>query len=45
MINETKKDFLEEVEKEKKELEESYQESKRQARSRGHNSWGIIKNV
>ena len=40
-----KKDFLEEAEKEKKELEESYQESKRQARSRGHNSWGIIKNV
>ena len=29
---ETKKDFLEEAEKEKKELEESYQESVRQAK-------------
>ena len=41
------KDFLEEVEKEKKELEESYQESKRQAEDRNArdkpNSWGIIK--
>ena len=31
---ETKKDFLEEAEKEKKELEESYQESVRQAKER-----------
>ncbi len=42
-----KKDFLEEAEKEKKELEESYQESKRQAEERKPkdkpNSWGIIK--
>jgi len=41
------KDFLEEAEKEKKELEESYQESKRQAEERKPkdkpNSWGIIK--
>ena len=40
------KDFLEEAEKEKKELEESYQESKRQAEERKPkdkpNSWGII---
>ena len=37
------KDFLEEAEKEKKELEESYQESKRQAEERKPktNSWGI----
>ena len=43
------KDFLEEAEKEKKELEESYQESKRQAKERKPkdkpNSWGIINNV
>ena len=42
-----KKDFLEEAEKEKKELEESYQESKGQAEERKPkdkpNSWGIIK--
>ena len=31
---ETKKDFLEEAEKEKKELEESYQESVRQTKER-----------
>ena len=31
---ETKKDFLEEAKKEKKELEESYQESVRQAKER-----------
>ena len=41
------KDFLEEAEKEKNELEESYQESKRQAEERKPkdkpNSWGIIK--
>ena len=41
-----KKDFLEEAEKEKKELEESYQESRRQTEERkskewlkGHNKW------
>ena len=43
------KDFLEEAEKEKKELEESYQESKRQAEERKPkdkpNSWGILNNV
>ena len=40
------KDFLEEAEKEKKELEESYKESKRQAEERkSKNSWGIVKNV
>ena len=42
-----KKDFLEEAEKEKKELEESYRESVRQANERKPkdkpNSWGIIK--
>ena len=41
-----KKDFLEEAEKEKKELEESYRESVRQANERKSknkpNSWGII---
>jgi hypothetical protein len=41
------KDFLEEAEKEKQELAESYQESKRQAEERKPkdkpNSWGIIK--
>ena len=43
---ETKKDFLEEAEKEKKELEESYQEAKRQTEERkskesieGYNKW------
>ena len=34
MNDETKKDFLEEAEKEKKTLEESYQESKRQTEER-----------
>ena len=33
-IWENKKDFLEEIEKEKKELNESYQESVRQAKTR-----------
>ena len=40
-----KKDFLEEAEKEKKELEESYKESVRQTKERKQkekNSWGII---
>ena len=39
------KDFLEEVEKENKELEESYKESKRQTEERRlkSNSWGINK--
>ena len=39
-----KKDFLEEAEKEKKELEESYKESVRQTKERKEkdNSWGII---
>ena len=41
------KDFLEEAEKEKKELEESYKESRRQTEERKPkdkpNSWGIIK--
>ena len=32
---ENKKDFLEEIEKEKKELNESYQESVRKAKTRG----------
>ena len=32
---ENKKDFLEEIEKEKKELNESYKESVRQAKTRG----------
>ena len=32
---ENKKDFLEEIEKEKKELNESYQESVKQAKTRG----------
>ena len=42
---ENKKDFLEEAEKEKKELEESYKESVRQTNERKQkekNSWGII---
>ena len=46
MNDETKKDFLEEVEKEKKELEKSYKESKRQTEERkskerikGYNKW------
>ena len=34
-----KKDFLEEAEKEKKELEESYQESKRQTEERRSKEW------
>ena len=34
-----KKDFLEEAEKEKKELEESYQESVRQTKERISNEW------
>ena len=42
-----KKDFLEEAEKEKKELEECYKEAKRQTEERTPknkpNSWGIIK--
>jgi len=33
------KDFLEEAEKEKKELEESYQESKRQTEERKSTEW------
>ena len=33
------KDFLEEAEKEKKELEESYQEAKRQTEERGSKEW------
>ena len=33
------KDFLEEAEKEKKELEESYQEAKRQTEERKSNEW------
>ena len=40
------KDFLEEAEKEKKELEESYNESVKQTKERKQkekNSWGIIK--
>ena len=38
------KDFLEEAEKEKKELEESYKESRRQTEERKlkANSWGIM---
>ena len=36
---ENKKDFLEAAEKEKKELEESYQESKRQTEERRSNEW------
>ena len=42
-----KKDFLEEAEKEKKELAECYKEAKRQTEERTRkdrpNSWGIIK--
>jgi len=34
-----KKDFLEEAEKEKKELEESYQEARRQTKERKSNEW------
>ena len=34
-----KKDFLEEAEKEKKELEESYEESKRQTKERKSTEW------
>ena len=36
---ETKKDFLEEAEKEKKGLEESYQEAKRQTEERKSKEW------
>ena len=36
---ETKKDFLEEAEKEKKGLEESYQEAKRQTKERRSKEW------
>ena len=36
---ETKKDFLEEAEKEKKELEESYQVAKRQTEERKSKEW------
>ena len=39
MNDETKKNFLEEVEKEKKELEESYKESKRQTEERRSKEW------
>jgi len=39
MINKNKKDFLEEVEKEKKELDESYQESRRQTEERKSKEW------
>ena len=35
----SKKDFLEEAEKEKKELEESYQESRRQTEERRQKEW------
>ena len=35
-LKEIKKDFLEEAEKEKKELEESYKESVRQTKERKH---------
>ena len=35
----TKKDFLEEAEKEKKDLEESYKESKRQTKERKSKEW------
>ena len=36
---ENKKDFLEEAEKEKKELDESYQESRRQTEERRSKEW------
>ena len=36
---EMKKDFLKEAEKEKKELEESYQEAKRQTKERRSKEW------
>ena len=36
---ETKQEFLEEAEKEKKELEESYQEAKRQTEERKSKEW------
>ena len=45
-VKDVKKDFLEEAEKEKKELEESYNESVKQTKERKQkekNSWGIIK--
>ena len=39
IINKNKKDFLEEAEKEKKELDESYQESRRQTEERKSKEW------
>ena len=42
MYDETKKDFLEEAEKEKKTLEESYQESKRQTEERRSNDYSKL---
>ena len=42
MNDETKKDFLEEAEKEKKTLEESYQESKRQSEERRPNDYNKL---
>ena len=42
MNDETKKDFLEEAEKEKKTLEESYQESKRQTEERRLNDYSKL---
>ena len=42
MNDETKKDFLEEAEKEKKTLEESYQESKRQTEERRSNDYSKL---
>ena len=42
MNDETKKDFLEEAEKEKKTLEESYQESKRQTAERRSNDYSKL---
>ena len=49
---EVKRDFLEEAEREKKELEESYQESRRQTEERkqrewlkGYNKWKKTQNV
>ena len=42
MNDETKKDFLEEAEKEKKTLEESYQESTRQTEERRSNDYSKL---
>jgi hypothetical protein len=39
ILTSLKKDFLEEAEKEKKELEESYQEAKRQTEERRSKEW------